>query len=78
MKFHLHLFNIFDYLMNVIMSCLSLSNEVILFKGGAMEEFQPSRGIKQGDLLSSNIFIMCMEVLGFMIKDKCDLEVWDR
>lgn len=63
--------------MNVIMGYLSSSNVVILFNGGAIEEFQPSRGIRQRDSLSSNILIMCMEILGFMINDKIDLNLWD-
>ena len=49
----------------------------MLFNGGALEGFQQSRGIRQGDPLSPYIFIMFMEVLGFMKKDKCDSKLWD-
>ena len=73
----LKLFNIPDYLINVIMSCISSSSVAVLFNGGALEESHPTRGIRQGDPLSPYIFIMCMEVLGFMIKDKCDSKLWD-
>lgn len=73
----LALFNIPHFLSSVIMSCISLSSIVLLFNGGALDSFFPSRGIRQGDLLSSYIFIMCMEVLGFLIKDKCDSKMWD-
>ena len=49
----------------------------VLFNGGTLESFTPSRGIRQGNPLSPYIFIMCMEVLGFFIKDKCDVKLWD-
>ena len=71
------LFNIPKYLMDVIMSCVSSSSIAVLLNGGALEEFQPSRGTRKGDPLSPNIFIICMEVLGYMIKDKCDSNLWD-
>lgn len=71
------LFNIPKYLVDVIMSCVSSSSIAVLLNGGALEEFQPSRGTRKGDPLSPNIFIICMEVLGYMIKDKCDSNLWD-
>ena len=49
----------------------------MLFNDGALEGFQQSRGIRQGDPLSPYIFIMFMEVLGFMKKDKCESKLWD-
>lgn len=45
------------------------------FNGGALKESQPSQNIRQGYPLSSYLFIMCMAVLGFQIKDKCDSEL---
>lgn len=73
----LKLFNIPDYLVNVIMSYISSSSVAVLFNGGALEESHPMRGIRQGDPLSPYLFIMCMEVLRLMIKDKCDSKLWD-
>jgi len=60
---------------NVIMGCVSSYSVAMLFNGGALEESQPSQNIRQGDPLSSYLFIMCMEVLGFLIRDKCDSEL---
>ena len=73
----LALFNVPLFLSNVIMSCISSSTFLFLFNGGSLDAFCPSRGIRQGDPLSPYIFIMCMEVLGFLIKDKCDSKMWD-
>jgi hypothetical protein len=33
-------------LVNLILECISSSSSTILFNGGQMEEFQPSRGIR--------------------------------
>ena len=73
----LALFNVPLFLSNVIMSCISSSTILILFNGGSLDVFCLSRGIRQGDPLSPYIFIMCMEVLGFLIKGKCDSKMWD-
>lgn len=59
------------------MSCVSSSSISILLNGGKLEPFQPSRGIKQEDPLSSYLFIMCMEVLGFLISGRCEEKLWD-
>ena len=73
----LKLFNIPDYLVNVIMSYILSSSVAVLLNEGDLEESHPMRGIRQGNPLSPYLFIMCMEVLGFMIKDKCDSKLWD-
>jgi len=59
-------------MIKLIMSCISSSSVSILFKGGKLEPFRPLRGIRQGDPLSPYLFIMCMEMLGFLISRKCE------
>ena len=43
---------------------------------GCFREFGPSRGIRQGDYLSLYLFILHMENLGHLIKQKCVNESW--
>ena len=48
----------------------------LLFNGGSFESFWPSRGIRQGDPLFPYIFILCMDLLGQLIQEKCEAKVW--
>lgn len=57
-------------LIKVIMSCVSSTSISVMVDGGAFEPFAPSRGIRKGDPLSPYILILCMELLGHLIK-KC-------
>ena len=52
-------------------------NNFMLFNGGMLDPFLPSRGIRQRDPLSPYIFILCMEMLNFFIDDKCSNNLWD-
>lgn len=63
-------------LIQLIMSCVSSTPSSILFNGGALDPFYPSRGIRQGDPLSPYLFILCMEVLGRVIKEKSANGEW--
>ena len=58
------------------MNCVSSSSISILLNGGKIEPFHPSKGIRQEDPLSPYLFIMCMEVLGFLISRRCEENLW--
>lgn len=67
----LTLFNYPENLVKLIMSCVTLVSTSLLFNGGRLDPFLPSRGIRQGDPLSPYLFILCMEFLGHLIDGKC-------
>ena len=73
----LKLFKLQDSLISLIMSCVSTSTISVPFNGGALESFQPTRGIRQVDPFSPYLFILCMEVLGAMINEKCNEKLWN-
>ena len=63
-------------LIAIIMSCISTVSTSILFNGEALDPIYPTRGIRQGDLLSPYLFILCMEFLGQLIEEKCNAKLW--
>ena len=69
-------FNFSNNIIDLIMSCVTLVSTSLLFNGGCLESFLPSRGIRQGDPLSPYLFILCMEYLGHLIEGKCADKLW--
>lgn len=72
----LQVFHIPPKLIKVIMSCVSSTNNSILFNGGTLEAFAISREIRQGDSLSPYLFISYMEYLGYLIDKECANGNW--
>lgn len=72
----LQAFHLPHMLIKIIMSCVASSNIVILVNGGALEPFEPSRGLRQGNPLLPYICIMCMEYLSHLIEQKCVVGSW--
>lgn len=73
----LYLYKFPSHFTSLIMSCVSSSIVSVLFNGSALDPFQPSRGIRRGDPLSPYLFILCIEVLGALISEKCEAKLWD-
>ena len=73
----LNLYKFPSRLISLIMSCVSSSFISILVNGGALKPFYPSRGIRQDDPMSPYLFILCMEVLGALIEEKCKAKLWN-
>ena len=69
-------FNFPPNLIALIMDCISSPTVFILFNGGKLESFNPSRGIRQGDPIFPYIFILCLEYLGLLIHKKISLKAW--
>ena len=63
-------------LIDLIMNYVSSTTTSVIFNGGNLEPFWPSQGIRQGDPLSPYIFILCMELLGHLIKEKRREKKW--
>lgn len=69
-------FNFPDILIEIIMSCITTVTTSILFNGGSLEPFEPTRGIRQGDPLSPYILIMRIDFLSQLIQEKCEAGLW--
>ncbi|GLU03918.1 hypothetical protein SLE2022_210890 [Rubroshorea leprosula] len=54
-------------IISLIMSSVSSTKISILVNGDRTKSFTPSRGIRQGDPISSYIFILCMEYLSIKL-----------
>lgn len=72
----LFFFNFPTKLIKLIMSCISNSFISMLVNGSKTLLFKPSMGIRQGDLMSPYIFILCMELLSRRINHVVDVLNW--
>lgn len=54
-------------LVRISMQCVSFPTMQVLWNGGFTEEFIPPKGVRQGDPISSYLFILTMERLGHLI-----------
>ncbi|XP_061367067.1 uncharacterized protein LOC133310186 [Gastrolobium bilobum] len=68
--------NIPDSLVNLIMHCISSSDLEIIWNGAKSGRVSPSRGLRQGDLISPYIFVLCMEKLSHLIANSIERKDW--
>ena len=50
-----------DITVKLIMHCVRTSKLSILWNGTKLIEFEPSRGLRQGDPMSPFLFVLCIE-----------------
>lgn len=60
----------------LIMNCTQSNELHFLWNGTKAGTIKPSRGIRQGDLLSSYLFVLCIEQLRHMILDSIHEGNW--
>lgn len=58
------------------MNCIESSRLALLWNGDKKEWFNPGRGIRHGDSISSYIFILCIERLSHLINHVVDNDEW--
>ena len=56
-------------LITIIINMISLTRFHILWNGTPLPEVVPSRGVRQGDLLSPYLFILCLEWLLLQLEE---------
>lgn len=61
---------------NIIMNCTTTNEMQLLWNGFPFESFTLMRGIRQGDLLSPYLFVLCIERLSHMIMDAINEGAW--
>lgn len=65
-----------DNLIGVTMEMLRRSSCRLMWNGEATEAIKPTRGLRQGDLLSPYLFIMCMERLSRWVHQRVEEGNW--
>lgn len=63
-------------MIHIIMECITSATIKVLWNGEVVIEFVPSRGIRQGDLLSLYIFVLCIERLSHGINNVVATRDW--
>ncbi|KAI5349016.1 hypothetical protein L3X38_001903 [Prunus dulcis] len=59
----------------LVMSCVTTVNFIVVINGQWGGAFSPSRGIQQGDPISPYLFLFISEVLSLLIKNACETDL---
>lgn len=65
-----------DSFVQMVWHCISSPKMKVLWNGEALEEFSPSRGIRQGDPMSPYLFVLCIEKLFQLINVAIEQDQW--
>lgn len=57
---------------DLVLKCVCLVSYRVLLNGNPLQSFRPERSLRQGDPLSPYLFIMCAEVLSFLLRKAQD------
>ena len=57
---------------DIVMGLVTTIQFSVMFNGKRLEEFQPSRGIRQGDPISQYLFLLAAEGLSCLLKSKSE------
>jgi hypothetical protein len=68
--------NIPQGLRNIIMNCITSVKTNVMWHGSRSDFFTTGRGIRQGDLMSPYIFVLCMDKLTHLIAESVDSGNW--
>ncbi|KAF7815186.1 ribonuclease H [Senna tora] len=60
----------------LIMQCITTISYNLLINGNLTVDFQPSCGIRQGDPISSHLYILCANVLSCLNKKEVEAKLW--
>lgn len=59
----------------LVLSCVTIVEFSLLINGSVSKEIKPTRGLRQGDLLSPFLFILSSKILSRLIRKKEEAEV---
>nr|KYP69874.1 Retrovirus-related Pol polyprotein LINE-1 [Cajanus cajan] len=63
-------------LVNIIWACISSPRMRMLWNGETLDEFLPSRDVRQGDPISPYLFVLCIERLFQLITKEVEAKRW--
>ncbi|XP_016199953.1 uncharacterized protein LOC107640962 [Arachis ipaensis] len=62
---------------NLILNCVTSSSLSVLWNRNRLQNFNPKRGLRQGDPMSPYLFVLCMEMLACFIFHRVSQGLWN-